>query len=71
MTTREAVDAALGDDTSWRANAARAMADEVDKGSASALAQLRAVMAVLEDEAAKGGDELDQFRRRRPARDAG
>lgn len=72
MSTRESVEADLAGDTSWRAEAARAMADEVDAGSASALAQLRGVMREIEDEgSSKAGDELDDFRRARAGRTAG
>ncbi len=72
MSVLDSVRAALTDDTSWRAEIARALAAQVDEtGSASAARELRAVMATLEEESAKVGDELDEFRARRSARDAG
>ena len=72
MSVRDSVDATLGDDASWRAATARALADQVDGGSASAAAQLRAVMAAIEDEGSmKVGDELDDLRARRTARHSG
>ncbi len=73
MTVRASVEKVLAGDTSWRAETARALADQVDEtGSASAARELRSVMAVIEDESsAKVGDELDEFRARRSARGAG
>ena len=58
----------LGDYTGWRASAALALAAQVDAtGSASAARELRALMTLIEDEGAKAGDELDEFRRARDA----
>ena len=72
MSVLDSVRKALTDDTSWRAEIARALAVQVDEtGSASAARELRAVMATLEEESAKVGDELDEFRARRSTRDAG
>jgi hypothetical protein len=73
VSVRTSVDAVLGDDTSWRAETARALADQVDEtGSASAARELRAVMAAIDEAGnAKAGDELDEFRARRAARPAG
>lgn len=72
MSVRAAVEEALAGVSDWRAEMARRLASEVDeRGSASAAAQLRAVMAVIEDKGAEAGDELDEFRRARAARPAG
>lgn len=69
MSVRASVEAELGEDVSgWREQLALALAGQVDGGSASAAAQLRAVMHAIEDEGAtKAGDELDDFRRARDA----
>lgn len=72
MSVRAAVEAELAETGSWRAATALALATQVDEGSASAAAQLRAVMREIADEGlVKAGDELDEIRARRAARDAG
>ena len=73
MSVRESVENALAGDTSWRAQTALALAEQVDEsGSASAARELRALMtAINEDNSGKAGDELDEFRARRAARPAG
>ena len=73
VSVTDAVRETLAGDTSWRAQAALALAGQVDEsGSASAASELRKVMADIADEGStKAGDELDEFRARRAASTAG
>ncbi len=67
MSVTEAVRDTLAGDVSWRAQAALALAAQVDEsGSASATRELWAVMDAIEaGKSGEGGDELDELRRRR------
>jgi hypothetical protein len=64
------VRAALGEDASWRAQAALALAAQVDEsGSASAARELRAVMDAIETgKPVEAGDAVDQLAARRKER---
>ena len=70
MTVTDAVRESLAGDTSWRAQAALALAAQVDEsGSASAARELRAVMDAIESGApAEAGDAVDEVAKRRSDR---
>lgn len=70
MAVVDAVRAELDGDVSWRAQAALALAAQVDDtGSASAARELRALMDAIAADAPSGaGDAVDDLRRRRDAR---
>lgn len=72
MSVTDAVRESLAGDTSWRAQAALALAEQVDEsGSASAARELRAVMDAIESgEPVEAGDAVDQLTARRKARRA-